>query len=323
MFIRALYTLLLRLLSDVSGGNGDGEEGDDKGTGDDKGEAQLKEKASGDERGILDHLQRKGEEGDEEKGEEDDKKGEAEDGKPPKLVFKEKPDWVPAKFYDEKTGEVKVEELAKNEKYLRDKVSKGEDKAPAEGKDYKLELADDLKPIEARALLDGEDDPLKVWYRGIAKEKGWSEADATDVYSGFLRIAGDLLGEPIDPKVVVKNLGPNGLAILKHTQDFGDNLLKLGVLNQDEHDAVMSWFQDETDVRAFQKMREFYGEKAPPMAAVVPEGSSSRAELRGKIADLMKRADGGDQTVQAEYEKLQEEYKKTYGEEPAGTSLQG
>ena len=327
MFLPALYTLLRRLLSDVSGGNGDGEGDDDKGT-DDKGtggdDAKLKDTPSGDERGILDHLDTKT---DEEKAAEEkaaaDKKGDADDDKPPKLVFKDKPDWVATNFWDEKTGEVNVEALAKSQSDLRGKLAKGADKAPSKPEDYKFEIDDDLKGIEGRALMDGDDDPIVKWFRATAHEEGLSEATAAKFYSGFLRIAGELLPEPIDPKLVVKNLGPNGLGILKHTRDFGEHLLKLGVLNEDEHNAYLAWMQDDTDVRTIQKIREFYQEKAPPMGSTVPEGSSSRAELRAEMGKLIERADKGDQTAQADYEKLQEKYRKTYGEEPAGTSLPG
>lgn len=322
MFKRALY--MAPFLCSMSDTSGDGEGDDDAGGGDDKGggDVKLKDKPGGDERGILDHLDDKGGEEDDDKGG-DDKGGEEDDDKPPKLVFKERPDWVAENFWDPKTGEVKVEELAKSQKDLRDKVAKGADKAPKTPEEYKLEIGDDLKEIEARILIDGQEDPLLRWFRATAHEEGVSEATAAAFYSGFMRIAGDLMPAPVDPKTVVKNLGPNGLGVLKNTREFGDNLLKIGVLNADEHNAVMSWFQDDIDVRAFQKMREFYGEKAPPMAATPIEGASSRAELRAKLAELTKKADAGDPTANAEYEKLQQEYNKTYGEEPAGTSLPG
>lgn len=311
MFPRALYTAPLWSPDDPAGASA----GDDDGKGDDDG-PKLKDAPAGGERGILDHL-------DDGKGGDDDKKGD-DDGKGDDGDKKgTKPDYIADNFWDADKGEVKLEELAKSQKDLRQKITKGDDKAPANAEDYKLEIPDDLKQTEARALIDGQDDPLVRWFRALAVEEKFSEATAAKLYSGFLRVAGDLMPAPIDPKVVVKNLGENGLGILKDTKVFSDNLLKLGVLNELEHGAMMSWFQDETDIRAFQKMREFYGEKAPPMAATIPSGTQSRAELRAKLATVTEKAEKGDPTAQAEYDKLQAEYTKTYGEEPAGTSLPG
>lgn len=332
MFPRALYRTLPFAPSDTSGGDdadGDDNNDDAGGGGDD---TALKDKPSGDERGVLDHLDTKkdgDDDGDDDAGDKDDDKPGADkdkdgdDDKPPTLVFKDRPDWLPENFWDEKTGEAKVEELAKSQKDLRAKISKGGDKVPGKAEDYKLDIGEDLKEIEGRALMDGTDDPLLKWFRDAAKENDLNEEIATNLYAGFLRIAGDLLPEPIDPQQVVKNLGPNGLGVLKHTNDFADNLLKIGVLSDDEHNAMMSWFQDETDIKAFQKMREFYGETAPPMGHAVPKGTQSRDELRAKMGEVLKKADAGDQTASAEYDKLMVEYKKTYGEEPAGTSMPG
>ncbi len=330
MLPRALYRTLLRAPSDTSGGDGDG---DNDAAAAAAADTALKDKPTGDERGVLDHLEDT--KTDEEKAAEAEAKAKADaeadgdkdkdgdDDEPPTLVFKDRPDWLAENFWDKETGEVKVEELAKSQKDLRGKISKGGDKIPAKAEDYKLDIGEDLKEIEGRALMDGTDDPLLKWFRDAAKENDLNEEIATNLYAGFLRVAGDLLPEPIDPQQVVKNLGPNGLGVLKHTNDFADNLRKIGVLSDGEHNAMMSWFQDETDIKAFQKMREFYGETAPPMGNAVPKGTASRDELRAKMGEILKKADAGDQTASAEYEKLMIEYNKTYGEEPAGTSMPG
>lgn len=332
MFPRALYMLPLRYPSDTSGAGGEGDDaGDDKGTGGD--DAKLKDTPAGDEQSILDHLDNRTaeEKAAEEKaaadkkaaaGEAGDDKGEEGD-KPTKLTFKDRPDWLQEPFWDKKTGEVDVQALSESHNLLKTKLSRGEHNVPKDPESYKLELPDDLKDTEARALLNGSDDPVVTWFRKFAHEEKFSEATAAKAYEGFMRVAADLLPEEIDPKMVVKRLGPNALGILRHTENFGLTLLKNGTWNQEEFNAHRAWLQDEVDITAFQKLRESYGERTPPLVTQVPEGAMSRAELRQKMGELVKAADAGDQTAQVKHDALMKDYEKLYGTEPAGTSLQG
>lgn len=282
-------------------------------------------------RGLLGHATGQGGEGD---GDGDGKGGQSagdgdgtgdgEDDKTAgKLTFKDKPDWLASNFYDKKTGEVKVEELAKSQRDLREKLSRGEHKPPESPDGYKFEIPDDLKDIADRALITDqetldylgvEQDPLVDWFQHWCHDRGLSQEDFQTGVHGFLQGARDWMPEPPDPVKEIKALGPKGQAIINNNEQFRNHLQEKGILTQKEAERVDIWMQTAADVSAFNKIRQWYGEAEIPYQAPAASGAKSREDLRAEMAKV---------TSQAEYDRLMKEYERTYGDEPAGTSLPG
>lgn len=300
-----------------------GGEGDQDQTGD-TGDTGVREAKEGDESLLA--LARTGDDAgkDDQSGDTDDKTGDDEADKAKPLTYETRPDWIAENFFDEKTGEIKVEELAKSQRDLRAKLSRGGDKPPAKAEDYTFDIGDseELKAAEAVLLKDGdrEADPLLQWFREAMLDKQVSDADATDIYKGFLKFGAEILPEPLDLNAELKKLGRPGPAMLKGQETFLTSLLEKGVVNEVEGKEIEGWFTSAEAITAFQKIREYYGEKPIPMHTAPPEGAPSGNELRGKMAEVMKKADAGDPGAEAEFQKLQGEYDKLYGDEPAGTS---
>lgn len=274
---------------------------------------------TGDEKSLLDTQGSEDEGGDDDApdgdGTGDDDDGASQDTE--KLIFKEKPDWLAENFWDEKTGEVRVKELQKSQKDLRTRMARGEDKTPEDVDGYTLELNPetdaDLIALEARVYADvsKEEDPLVNWFKGKAVEHKLPVETVNDMYRGFMEIRGELIPEPIDYSKEVSKMGRGGPAIVKGITDFHANLINKGVLSETEGAHVSSWLQTAEDIVAFQKIRDYYGEAAPPASAVIPDGTPSRLELRAKMGEV---------TNQVEYDKLMVEYEKLYGKDDAGSS---
>ncbi len=329
MFLRSLHDRRTFAPSDAGGGGTDLEPDpnkptddnpDDKTTDDDP-TATVKDDPTA--KNLLDQID------DDPKPEPDDKTTTDDDPKPidAKLTFKEKPDWLATQFFDEKTGEVKLEELSKSQADLRKTIGKGWDKPPKDIDGYEFELSDSETAIEKLALAHGEEgemDPVKATFLKAMLDEGIPTGKVNAIYKAMLNIVGEYAPDPPDAKKVIADIGRNGLAVLTNTKRHIAHLEEIGSLSEDEAEAVRGWLQTGTDVRAYQALRDRYGDKEIdiPAGDTPPSGAPSRSELKGKLADLVKRSDAGE-NVQAEHEKLQAEYSKTYGDEPAGSSLVG
>ena len=334
MFSRFLHDRDRRTFAPPDDGGGDdsgGQNTDDQGDGDKKTDADGKVIDKPDAKNVLDQIDT----GDKKTGDDagdDDGKGDGDDDKTiepssdGKLVFKDKPDWLNSRFFDEKTGEVQVQELAKSQADLREQISKGWDKTPKTAADYEFDLSDDEKAVETLALQedDGAPDPVKSAFLEAMHKADIPQGKVNDIYKAMLNTIGELMHEAPSAQKVIDDIGRNGLAVLTNTKRHIGHLEEIGVLAADEAEAVRGWMQTGTDVRAYQAMRDRYGDKEidiPPGSAP-PSGASSKAELQAKLGKLVERANKGE-NVQAEHDTLMEDYKKTFGEEPAGTSLVG
>lgn len=342
MFIHFLYENFPLYAPDDGAGTG----GDDAGTGDEAGKTDAGTKDGDGAKSILD-LAKTGDDtatgGDDDTaqgggdtleggdGKDTLKGGDADD--PAKinavdaLVFKEKPDWLPEPFFDKESGKVNVEALAKSQNDLRAKLG-AQSKAPAKPEDYKFELEGDgvdkgFADAAKVVLLDGEKDPLLVWFRGEAHERGISQENAKGLLEGFVKAAHEMMPPMPEPVKELAALGKNGEGMATAFEKFRVNLENTGVLTAEEAGAVKGWFLTAADMTAFQKIREWYGEKQIPYTASVTSGAKTPEDLRAAQASLTK--EHGDKKItdadfNAKMEALQLEYEKTYGTEPAGTS---
>lgn len=337
MFLRTLHDRILRAPSDEGAGGPELEDDPNKQTDDDAdagdggeddpsgGAGKLKEDVK-DAKSALDLI----DDDEEDKGKATDDDGKGEDGEDdgsPKLVFKEKPDWLPDNFFDAETGEVAVEKLAKANADMRAQISKGWDKAPESWDKYDLDLSEAEKELEALGLIeeDGSPDPVKQGFLELLHSQDVPTAKANAIYKGVLGILADFAPEPIDGKKLIADIGRNGLAVLTNTKRWVTHLEEAQILSKDETDAVRGWLQSATDVRALHKLRSRYNdvETDIPIGETVAEGTKTRSELRAELAELAKEADEGKPGTQEKYDRLLEQYNKTYGIEPAGTSLPG
>ncbi len=116
----------------------------------------------------------------------------------------ERPDYWPENFWKKDSNEPDLEGIAKSWSDLRKQISQGKHKAPADGK-YDLKAFGDA----------AEDNPIATTLSGWAKENGLSQASFDDLVVNLQTQAKELMqGDMVDPVAEMKQLGPNGGAIV-------------------------------------------------------------------------------------------------------------
>lgn len=228
--------------------------------------------------GLLDNVQA-----------EDDKQTEANpqatavDHKPAEpvdhLAMTERPDWLPENFW--KDSKPDLEGMAKSWRDLRAKISKGDHNAPADG-NYKLDaFGEDYAP----------DNPIAQTLTGWAKENGLSQAQFDDLAEKLTTQARDLMQqETIDPAEELKQLGPNGNAVVNGMVDWARGLVNKGVWSKDDFEEFKIMGGTARGLTALMKVREAYEGRVPIESQPV-EGLPSKDELYQMVSDPRYKTD--------------------------------
>lgn len=186
---------------------------------------------------------------------------------------KERPDWLPENFW--KDGKEDYESLAKSWKDLRAKISKGEHNAPADGK-YKLD-----------AFGEGYDDqnPIAGTLSSWAKENGLSQAQFDDLAGKLSEQARELMASDyIDPAEELKQLGPNGNAIVSGMVDWARGLVKKDILSKEDFEEFKIMGGTARGINVLMKIRSAYEGRVPIDPAPLDEGMN-RNKLEEYIRD--------------------------------------
>lgn len=246
-------------------------------------------------------------------------------GEPPATVLKLDacPEWLPSNFFNAETGEVDVQALAKSQSDLRKQVSaKGEVPESADG--YELTAEEDLAEFEAALVVSGENgekDPVVSAFLEACHASGIPAPAVNAVYNAYLKAAGAFIPAPLDRDGEMRALGTKGPAIVDLIETKVKSMFNGGVITAEERDRIAGWMTSAQDVRALHKLMESYGEIGIPVGPAVTTGAKSVDELRSEMQAVMKLASEGDPSAQRRYEALQAEYEKTYGTDPAGSSI--
>jgi hypothetical protein len=188
---------------------------------------------------------------------------------PPKA--EERPTWLPAKY---KTPE----DLRKGYDELQKAFSRGEHKAPEDGK-Y------DLGAIKDVGIA--EDDPLLSNFIEAAKDEGLSQKAVSAVLAkvgAYLADVKQSTAVNIDREKAV--LGKNADAIIKDTQQWAIGLVNKGVWSADDISEFESMAGTGKAVRMLQKMRAYYeGPNVPVVAPPPSAGRLTKDDLQSLVAD--------------------------------------
>ncbi len=193
---------------------------------------------------------------------------------------KVKPEYLPDNFWDAEKGEANYEAMAKSWGDLRKMVSQGKHKAPEGGK------------YDTSALLskDIENDPLSKGYVAWAAKWGISQAAFDEMATQFNEIAQSMMPEPVDPGVELKQLGPNGQAVVSGMVDWARGLVSKGVWSKDDFEEFKIMGGTAKGLRALMKIREAYEGRVPIENAPV-EGAPSKEELYQMVGDPKYKTD--------------------------------
>jgi hypothetical protein len=203
-----------------------------------------------------------------------------------------RPEWLPEKF---KTAE----DMAGAYAELQKKFSQGKHKAPDQ--------------YDQSVFMDAgipEDDELYSTYRDWAKDNGISQ-DAFDQLAGkFIEMAGaETEQAEISYKEEYEKLGPNADMTIKSMTQWAQSLVNKGVWGQDDFDEFKIMGGTAQGIRALQKIRSYYGDKAIPVDVGNVDGAPSKEELQSMIS---KPEYQSDPAYRAKVEKM---FETVYGTE--------
>ena len=192
----------------------------------------------------------------------------------------ERPDYWPENFWKKDDNEPDLEGIAKSWTDLRKQISQGKHKAPADGK-YDLKVFGE----------EGETNPMATTLSSWAKDNGLSQSAFDDLVGNLQTQAKELMqGDMIDPAVEMKQLGPNGGAIVNGMVDWARGLVNKGVWSKDDFEEFKIMGGTARGITALMKVREAYEGRVPTQSAPL-EGAPSKDELYQMVNDPRYKTD--------------------------------
>lgn len=214
----------------------------------------------------------------------------------------ERPEGFPEDFWDAESNAVnpqalfdgfkKQEKIAKD---LREKMGRGEHKAPEKAEDYTFE------PSEAIAEFIKDDDPLVAAGKEIAHKYGMSQ----EQYAGFMsdmtekmaELASDMSENGMSDeqkaeyiKGEIAKIGPNGPQVLRAVDSWAQELIAQGVFNEAMAKNVReNMLTSAENVQVFNALRSLMGGSEIPMGDF-NDGLPPDNVIADKMNDLYEKA---------------------------------
>lgn len=181
----------------------------------------------------------------------------------------ERPDYYPAKFWDEDGPD--VEKLAKSYAELEKKFKSGKHKAPEQ---Y------DISSLADQGL--DSDDPTVAVYQDWAKENGISQDAFEDLASRVLSMSKDEQeGIEYDQRAEMEKLGSNASEKIQMTE----RILQKAPLNNSEREAIAYSLNNADSINAFLKYHQAITNENIPIKPVVEQQEFTKEDLNVAIAD--------------------------------------
>lgn len=189
---------------------------------------------------------------------------------------KSKPEYLSDELWDSEKNEVKVADLMKayeseqkKAKGLREKLSKGVDKAPEKAEDYAFNENVELN----------EEDALFI--KEVAKEAGFTNNQLNSFLEKVLERYS--VNEDIDHAEVMreemKKLGDTAPQILRAVADFKNGLLSQGVINEEQAKTIERMANSAESVEMLNIFRTLIGGESVPVKSMYSDGLPSDAEI--------------------------------------------
>ena len=189
----------------------------------------------------------------------------------------ERPEYYPAKFWDEDGPD--VEKLAKSYAELEKKFKSGKHKAPEQ---Y------DISSLADQGL--DSDDPTVAVYQDWAKENGISQDAFEDLAGRVLSMAKDEQESvQYDQRAEMEKLGSNASEKIQMTE----RILQKAPLNNSEREAIAYSLNNADSINAFLKYHQAITNENIPIKPVVEQQDFTREDLESAIADPRWKTDAG------------------------------
>ena len=181
----------------------------------------------------------------------------------------ERPEYYPAKFWDEDGPD--VEKLANSYAELEKKFKSGKHKAPEQ---Y------DISSLADQGL--DSDDPTVAVYQDWAKENGISQDAFEDLAGRVLSMAKDEQESiQYDQRAEMEKLGSNASEKIQMTE----RILQKAPLNNSEREAIAYSLNNADSINAFLKYHQAITNENIPIKPVVEQQDFTREDLESAIAD--------------------------------------
>lgn len=192
------------------------------------------------------------------------------------LAKRERPEWLPEKFWDPEKKEPRTEQVAKSYAELEKNFRLGKHKAPKDGK-Y------DLTPFADKVPAD---DPLIAKYTEWAGKYGLPQAAYEEMIAQVVEMAGGLQAETqVNVKAEREALGANADAIINSMTEWARSFVRSGVWSTEDFEEFKIMGGTAQGMKALMKVRESYEGRIPLQQTVVDTDMPTREDLDAMIAD--------------------------------------
>jgi hypothetical protein len=189
---------------------------------------------------------------------------------------RERPGYLPEKFWDPEKKEPRLESLAKGYGELEKNFKLGKHKAPTDGK-YAMDVFGDKIP---------ENDPLRVAYTEWAGKHGLSQGAFDELAAKVSELSTTAQKEmQVSLKAEREALGQNADAIINSMTDWARGFVRSGVWSAEDFEEFKIMGGTAAGMRSLMKLRESYEGRIPLEHTMPSTDRPSREELDQMVGD--------------------------------------
>lgn len=215
-----------------------------------------------------------------------------------KADIAERPEYIPEKFWDTKTGKLREEETFKSYSELQKAFSQSKHKVP---ESYDTEI------LTSKGF--DLEDPMVKTYLGWAKENGVNQKGFEDLAGQIIGLSGQTKENfEFEEKAELEKLGNNAEAIIRSNKQWANGLLAKGQLTEEERSEIDVLGFTASGQRAIQKLRAMMGDTRQIPTTETASAQENDQEFEVRMSSLMGDPRYGNdpsftRNIEREYEK--------------------
>jgi len=223
----------------------------------------------------------------------------------------ERPEYIKEQFWDAEKGEPNLEALAKSQADFERMARSKRGDVPSNSNDYEFKPKDGVE-------LDESDEGFIAKTKEIAMANGLTK----EAYQGFMEALTDTIAESgaeaFDAQAEMKKLGKNAGEIINAVTTWADNLVNVGLLSDNERQALNAMGATPDGIATLNKIRTHYTRTNEiPMQINSNDGAMSKEEYYSAVGSEKYSSDP------AYRRKIQDQARRIFGVESAGSSPSG
>jgi hypothetical protein len=198
------------------------------------------------------------------------------DAQAAELAKRERPAYLPEKFWDAEKKEARLDVMSKSYSELEKNFKLGKHKAPTDGK-YSMDVFADKIP---------ENDPLRTAYIAWATKYGLSQGAFDELAGQVSELSAASEKEfQVSYKAEREALGANADAIINSMTDWARGFVRSGVWSTEDFEEFKVMGGTAAGMRALMRMRESYEGRIPIDHTTPSADRPTREELDSMVGD--------------------------------------